>query len=238
MKELVILKNRQAVTTSLKVAEIFGKNHQHVLRDIDAFKKDVSNFGQMFKEDNIPDSYGRNRRVYFMNRDGFTLVVMGYTGKKALEFKLKYIEAFNKMELFLMKQAQLPQTPEEKIDLLLENSHHTSERIRTLENTVDDIKNRFGLPSNMAHQFTTVRNKKVINVLNGKESNAYQDKSLRRQVYTALFASFKKAFDCDRYNDTPMSAFDDVITFTNNWYPPFELQQEIQASNAQQQFDI
>ncbi|MBZ4024305.1 Rha family transcriptional regulator [Ligilactobacillus salivarius] len=97
MNDLVIMHDQQAVTTSLVLAEVFEKKHQHVLRDIDALK-DVSNFGQMFFESNEPDSYGRNRRIYFMNRDGFTLIAMGYTGSKAMEFKLKYIDAFNKME--------------------------------------------------------------------------------------------------------------------------------------------
>ncbi|MDT2635479.1 Rha family transcriptional regulator [Enterococcus dongliensis] len=104
MTDLVIMKNRQAVTSSLQVAESLDKKHQHVLRDIDVLEKDVSNFGQMFVEGNEPDSYGRNRRVIYMNRDGFTILAMGFTGKKALQFKLKYIEAFNKMEDHIKQQ--------------------------------------------------------------------------------------------------------------------------------------
>lgn len=96
--DLVMLKDQQAVTSSLKVAEVFEKGHQHVLRDIDNLKRDLSKFGQMFAEGTEPDSYGRDRRVYYMNRDGFTLLAMGFTGNKALKFKLKYIEAFNAME--------------------------------------------------------------------------------------------------------------------------------------------
>ena len=111
--DLVITKEKQAVTSSLQVAETFGKNHQHILRDVDALK-DVSNFGQMFVEANLPDSYGRNRRAYYMNRDGFTLLAMGFTGKKALNFKLEYIEAFNHMESTLTK---VPQT---KLDPVLQ----------------------------------------------------------------------------------------------------------------------
>lgn len=105
MDELVIMHDKQVVTTSLALAEVFEKKHQHVLRDIDALK-DVSNFGQMFFESNEPDSYGRNRRIYFMNRDGFTLIAMGYTGSKAMEFKLKYIEAFNQMEKKIKEETQ------------------------------------------------------------------------------------------------------------------------------------
>ncbi|MEE6667643.1 Rha family transcriptional regulator [Pediococcus acidilactici] len=98
MNDLVIMKDQQAVTTSLQVAEVFGKRHDNILRDIENLKKDILNFEEMFSEGNEPDYYGRDRKVVYMNRDGFTLLAMGFTGKKALEFKLKYIDAFNRME--------------------------------------------------------------------------------------------------------------------------------------------
>lgn len=98
MNNLVIMKNQQAVTSSLQVAESFEKEHKNVLRDINALDLDRLNFEQMFLEGVEPDSYGRDRKVIYMNRDGFTLLAMGFTGKKALSFKLKYIEAFNQME--------------------------------------------------------------------------------------------------------------------------------------------
>ena len=100
----------QPVASSRDIAEHFGKGHNHVLRDIDAMKEDVSNFGQMFFTTEIPDNYGRPQRAYLMNRDGFTLLAMGFTGKAALEWKLKYIEAFNAMERELRsQQTALPQ---------------------------------------------------------------------------------------------------------------------------------
>ncbi|EST11118.1 phage regulatory protein/antirepressor Ant [Sporolactobacillus laevolacticus] len=98
MKELVVLKNSQAVTTSTIVAESFEKRHDNVLRDIQDLKKDVLNFEEIFREGVEPDSYGRSRKVFYMNRDGFTLLAMGFTGRKAIQFKLKYISAFNEME--------------------------------------------------------------------------------------------------------------------------------------------
>lgn len=99
MNNLVTLtgNSNQPVTTSKKIAEVFEKEHRNVLRDIDALK-DVLNFEQMFYETTEPDSYGRTQRVYQMNRDGFSLLAMGFTGQKALEWKVKYIEAFNHME--------------------------------------------------------------------------------------------------------------------------------------------
>ena len=223
-EKLVIMRDQQAVTTSLQVAENFEKKHQHVLRDIDALKQDVSNFGQMFIESNQPDSYGRDRRIYYMNRDGFSLLAMGFTGKKALQFKLKYIDAFNQMEKQL--QQQKPLSLHEQISLIAKG-------YESLSADVKDIKDRMGLPGNMAHSFSKKRNAKIINVLGGKKSNAYRDKNVRAKTYRALFSSYRETFDQDRYNDLPMKDFDKAVDFVNNWYPPFELQQEIQQTNAQ-----
>lgn len=86
-------------TTSRKVAEVFGKEHSHVLRDIrelgcsDEFRK--SNFG--FSEYKV-DGNNKTYKEYVITRDGFTLLVMGYTGEKAMQFKEAYILAFNEME--------------------------------------------------------------------------------------------------------------------------------------------
>jgi anti-repressor protein len=106
LKKLVVLKNSQAVTTSTIVAESFEKEHKNVLRDIVNLKKDVLNFEQMFHEGVEPDSYNRPRKVFYMNRDGFTLLAMGFTGRKAIQFKLKYISAFNEMEAKLAELNQ------------------------------------------------------------------------------------------------------------------------------------
>ena len=99
---LVEIKGRKneerAVTSSVKVAEVFEKEHKNVLRDIEQLKKDVLNFEPMFLEDSYQDSYGRNQKCYLMNRDGFALLAMGFTGEKALKFKADFISAFNSME--------------------------------------------------------------------------------------------------------------------------------------------
>lgn len=91
-----------AVTTSYLVAETFGKNHKRVLEDIDRlncsedFRK--PNFGLSLKLRELPNGGHKEDRYYTITKDGFTILAMGYTGKKAMEFKEKYIDAFNAME--------------------------------------------------------------------------------------------------------------------------------------------
>lgn len=98
MNNLVFNQNGAALTNSLLVAEKFGKSHKNVIASIKEILTSAENSANLFIEATYPDSYGRDQFMYIMNRDGFTLLAMGFTGKKALEFKLQYIEAFNKME--------------------------------------------------------------------------------------------------------------------------------------------
>lgn len=108
MNDIILsTQNGEPVVSSRQIAENFDKNHRDVLRAVDNLKEDVRNFAQMFFEGTDQDSYGREQRAYLMNRDGFTLLAMGFTGKAALEWKLKYIAAFNEMEKNLAEQPQL-----------------------------------------------------------------------------------------------------------------------------------
>lgn len=234
MDELVIMHDKQVVTTSLALAEVFEKKHQHVLRDIDALK-DVSNFGQMFFESNEPDSYGRNRRIYFMNRDGFTLIAMGYTGSKAMEFKLKYIEAFNQMEKKIKEETQfrLPTNLAEMSTMFYSVMKDQDKKIEEQNEKVNFLMNLSGLTSPRNKELTKARNKKIIQVCGGSESNSYQDRSLRSKLYNELFKSYRHRFDVNQYVDTPMKRFNEAKEYINNWYPPFELKDEIEKTNAQ-----
>ena len=100
MNELVYLKTDEAMTDSLVVAESFDKRHDVVLRKIESLIENDStqNCGECFIKTWYKDPSGKRNNKYMMNRDGFTFLVMGFTGKKANEWKWKYIDAFNKME--------------------------------------------------------------------------------------------------------------------------------------------
>lgn len=110
MDSLVILKNEKPVTSSLQVAEIFNKTHKHVLESLDNLKKGVAeNWADLFWEDTYVHPQNKQPyRMVYMTKDGFTLLAMGFTGKKAMQFKLKYIAAFNQMEEQLQSKYQVP----------------------------------------------------------------------------------------------------------------------------------
>lgn len=99
-------KEEVTVVTSLDVAETFGKEHKHVLEDIRRIGENLSTaeISALFYEGTYTASNGKKNPLYLMNRDGFTLLVMGYTGEKAMRFKLAYINQFNQMESLLKRK--------------------------------------------------------------------------------------------------------------------------------------
>ena len=106
MNDLVIMHDQQAVITSLKVAESFSKAHRNVLASIKKLTAEFSAVKNMFAESTYVNKRGQEQPMYYMNRDGFTVLAMGFTGEAALQFKLMYIDAFNKMENALKKVAK------------------------------------------------------------------------------------------------------------------------------------
>lgn len=131
------------VTTSLKVASKFGKEHKNVLRDIESLSCSTGfrrlNFELSFNIRELPNGGHKNDPYYEMTKDGFTFLVMGYTGEKAGEFKEMFIAEFNKREMMLkdddyilMRSQQILQkrveVAEQKIiDLEQTNNYLTNE---------------------------------------------------------------------------------------------------------------
>lgn len=232
---LVIMHDKQAVTTSLALAEVFEKKHQHVMEAIRKLTVENSTVKKMFVEDSYLNSRNQQQPMYYMNRDGFTLLAMGFTGSKAMEFKLKYIDAFNKMEKQIKEETQfrLPTNLNEMSTMFYSVMKDQDKKIEEQGEKVNFLMNLSGLTSPRNKELTKARNKKIIQVCGGSESNSYQDKSLRSKLYNELFKSYRHRFDVNQYVDTPMKRFDEAKEYINNWYPPFELKDEIEKANAQ-----
>ena len=110
MNELVTLMGNEPTTTSLKVAKYFHKRHDRVLRAIENAsmthpKNGVSE--SPFRKSHYIDESGKKNLMYNLTRDGFSFVVMGFTGKEAAEWKWKFIAAFNEMERIIRERLTL-----------------------------------------------------------------------------------------------------------------------------------
>ena len=151
-----------------------------------------------------------------MNRDGFSLLAMGFTGKKALNFKLQYIEAFNKMEKDIKGSLTLlPKTKREMALLALAANEETNERVDAIESDFNDLKNNqllaepdYRTISNM------VRNK--IRILCDQQ---HLNSKARTELFKDLNGGIKRITGAVARNRIKAKQFDDVIEFINNWMP-------------------
>lgn len=103
--ELMMFEHKErAVVSSRTIAERFGKDHRNVTRDIENLTAQNCAVRSFFYKSTYVNERGRQYKEYLCTRDGFSLLVMGFTGRDALEWKLRYIKAFNEMEAFIRER--------------------------------------------------------------------------------------------------------------------------------------
>ena len=233
MKELVFTDNGHVVTSSLVVAENFGKQHKHVLDAIESKIQSAENlayYKTMFSKGSYKDSRGRNQRIYFMNRDGFVFIAMGFNGRRADEFKLKYIEAFNQMEEQLKSQ-QKPMSLDQQIATIATGYGSMKQELVEVKDQVADLTERFGLPATKAAILTNIRNIHIVRFLGGKDSKAYHE--LGRKVFSEFGRDFKDNFGVPRYDAISLSQYDEAIAYTKSWQPTYNTMISIRNTNMQ-----
>lgn len=219
--------NGEPVASSRQISENFEKRHDHVIRDIDTIKKDVPNFGEMFFETTVPDSYGREQRAYLMNRDGFSLLVMGFTGKAALEWKLKYIQAFNEME----KKLATPQMPKlskelQALFLLDDRTQRQEQRLTVLENTMT-------VDYNQQRVLRKSISRAVISAIGDEKAPAYIDNHVRSKVYSECNHDVQDWFRVNSVGNIPRKRFDEAVEYIQRWKPSTNTVMLIQQTNGQ-----
>ena len=184
MNQLVFVENGQAVTDSLTVADVFGKDHRHVLRDIDqqiekldeADEHDwgVSNFGQtQYQHPQNKQWYPK----YNLSEEAFAIVAMAYVTPEAMKMKVKFIQEFKRMREQLKPQSQL-EILQASINQLVEQER----RVNRVEQRLDGITEIISLnPTEWRKKVNAIINK-IAKARGGHE--AYHD--VRNESYTKL----------------------------------------------------
>lgn len=182
MEELINVKNieGQVVVSSREVADNFGKEHKNVLQII----KNLVAENQAAKNFFIESSYenrGKQYPEFLCTRDGFTLLAMGFTGSEALQWKLKYIDAFNAMEKSLMNMKAL--SPELQLLINLElKQKEQDEKLSLIDDKVESIKGVVALNPNDWRKDTSNIVNKIALSMGGYE----HVKAIRSESYKLL----------------------------------------------------
>jgi anti-repressor protein len=204
LNEIILsTQNGEPVASSRQIAENFEKRHDHVMRGIEDILRGLPKNGDtsmFFKTEYTNDQNGQTYPMYLMNRDGFSLLVMGFTGKAALEWKLKYIAAFNEME----KKLSTPQMPKlskemQALFLLDDRTQKQEQRLTALENTMT-------VDYNQQRVLRKSISRAVISALGGEDAPAYIDNHVRRKVYSECNRDVQDWFRVNSVATSPASA--------------------------------
>jgi len=226
MTNLVIMKDRQAVTTSLRVAEGFDKRHADVIRAIEEKIHSAQNcvqYQNMFAEGEYKDKSGKSNKIYYMNRDGFSFIAFGFNGRKADSFKLKYIEAFNQMEDHIKQQVIIPKTPRDLALLALSAGEETNQRVDDIDDRLTDIEENKLITTEDKGTVDRHVRKKVYQIC--KEQHFGQD--AKSMLFQDLGSSIKQLFHVPNRGRIKDKDFSRVLEFIDNWQPSSVTKEQI-----------
>lgn len=227
MNEIILsTQNGEPVASSRQIAESFGKEHKSVLRSVEDLVAQNCAAKSMFYETTY-ENRGKQYPMYLMNRDGFTLLAMGFTGKAALEWKLKYIQAFNEME----KKLSTPQMPKlskemQALFLLDDRTQKQEQRLTALENTMT-------VDYNQQRVLRKSISRSVISALGDEKAPAYIDNHVRSKVYSECNHDVQDWFRVNSVGNIPRKRFDEAVEYIQRWKPSTNTVMLIQQTNGQ-----
>ena len=234
-KDVVIKRiDGELVVTSRQIAEDFDKRHVDVIEKIEELIKTENSVMTMFIESSYKAGTGKSYKEYLITRDGFSLLVMGFTGSKALQWKLKYIEAFNKMEQAL-KEPQKQLTPIEMMELQFKILKEQGQKLDEVEEKVEVLSNSMTIDYGQQEVINRIAKERMVQVLGGKDTPAYRE--LSKKVFSNLWKRYKQVFHVSSYKDTAKKDYEEAIKYIEEWKPSKEIGYMIAGANSQIQFN-
>ncbi|PES74698.1 phage regulatory protein [Bacillus cereus] len=232
---LVFENNGEVVTDSLLIAEVFGKTHDNVLKDI---RKQMEYTGYEFSLVNFHERNYENRgRLYpkiNLTEEAFTLVVMSYNTKEAVQMKLKFIQEFKRMKQHIQNQQKIPKDPMGVLKLTFQALEGHTQEIQEIKSEVKDLRENAPLYAVECDEISKAVRKLGVLLLAGKDSNAYKDTSLRRKLYSDIYSQLHREFGVNSYKAIKRHHLDRAIQIINEEYSiPIVLDEEITATNSQ-----
>lgn len=252
---LINIENKDgvAVVSSRVVAQDFEKEHRNVLQSVDNLIIDMGGAeksADLFIESKYQHPQNKQwYKEYLLTRDGFSLLVMGFNGKEALQWKLKYIEAFNKMEEQIKQASHNPYanlSPELQMLIKLEQGQTVlTQRVEEQKQDIVEVKQDVQNFKEEMPIFTSQRkeiSKRVralgVKLLGGKKSPAYQDKSLRAQVYSDINGQIHREFGVESCDDIKRRDYSAVFSIIHNYSLPTHLVNTIDYTNSQMSLGV
>lgn len=225
--ELINIQNKDgvAVVSSRVVAYDFDKQHKHVLEAIDNLIKEMGvaeKSADLFIESKYQHPQNKQwYKEYLLTRDGFSLLVMGFTGKEALQWKLQYIEAFNKMEEQIKQASHNPYanlSPElQSIIMLDQKQQMLEQQVQTVQQKVNEIEENAKLDPAEYSLVSKRVSSRVYEVQKERQMNL--NKKQIGELFRALNRDILEITGVKTRTQLRQKHLDMVLDFINDWYP-------------------
>lgn len=193
----------QYLASSREIANNFEKRHNDVVKAIENLTTENFVVKEMFIESTF-EHKGNIYREYLMNRDGFSLLVMGFTGSKAMKWKLKYIEAFNKME-------QQIKNPYGNLSPELQAIFTIDKKQQVLEEKIINIEDKMTVNYELAENLRSAINSRAVELLGGKDAQAY--KKLNKKLFSAFYKDIRRTFKVNSYKNLSIKNYEAAMNY-------------------------
>gem|GEM_PF-2811787 len=212
--------------TSLDIAELVGKEHKNVMRDIRNEIESLGNeIGQLiFEQSTYTNSQNKEQPCYKFGKDGAMQLALKYDAVTRYKV-IKHIE-----ELELDKKVPVNSTV-----ALLETALKHEMELAEIKTDVDYLKGSMRIDSLQQQEIQQAAKQSIVQALGGKESFAYQE--ISKKVFSAFWNEFKHYFKVPRYGDIPKVKYGEALRFIQLWRPSTILQIEIDSCNSQMAFE-
>lgn len=241
------------VLTSLEVAELMGRPHKKVLETIRLYISQMEEVGK--KNGTSPEEgrlryfidsayiagNGQEQPCYNVTKIGCEFLAHKMKGIKGTEFTMRYIDRFHKME----EAIRTPKTLQQQIQTIAQGTAELYERLEKVDNKVEGIKKdlekfKADVPAfNMdTKDIQDALRKKAIEVLGGKDSNAYHDNSVRGYAFADIQIEVRRQFDVKRYDQIKHKDVPVALKVIEEYKPPIHIRNKISMANSQINLDF
>lgn len=235
MNQLQIIQyNGQLLADSREVAEMTGIRHDHLLAKIDGYIKALSTdpkirVSEFFSSSTYQDTTGRNLKCFLITRKGCDMVANKMTGEKGVLFTAAYVTKFEEME-------HQTKNPFIGLSRELQAIFTIDQKTQEIETRVEHLEGNMTIDYGQQLSLQKVAKNQILTIVGGKESPAYQNKSLRDKLFSSIWGDYKDYFNVGSYKDTPLKDFDKAKEYLKKWSPQGKLLREVEEANHQLSF--
>ncbi|MGG1480477.1 Rha family transcriptional regulator [Bacillus smithii] len=228
MKQLVFIQNNQPVTDSLTIAEVFGKEHKHVKRDIENQISKLAEAGEMdfiksnFGRINYQDSRGRTQEKFNLTEDSFTLIAMSYTTPEAMKMKVKFIQEFKRMREYIAQNKVTPLSKDQALVTVLRTTADLVEETQSIKQEQHEIRKLVTQIDQKVEEQITLDHGEQRRLQKAVATKVYElsdDPQERSRLFREIYREIKDRFGVASYKDVKRKELQTALRYIENWVP-------------------